>query len=253
MPQRVVKAESLPKVKDNARRVGDATCKQQTQRTWRESFGKWPNLKIVLVALFGATAGQGVVWYTGQFYALFYLQTILNVHDTSANYIVAAALLLAACLAGLAALVSALTKVYREKTDERGFCALGTVKANIGHLGAAAGVAGFIKTVLALERRQIPPSRRFCTRSGRKSRRRRSTWRRPFRGGTTCSTRSVKRSVPTRSLLRMAAMVITAASSDAWAATSSTARLKQVGSENRGARITGKRSGSNTSVPVTNP
>jgi MFS family permease len=44
--------------------------------------------------LFGATAGQGVVWYTGQFYALFYLQTILKVNGRSANYIVAIALLL---------------------------------------------------------------------------------------------------------------------------------------------------------------
>ena len=48
----------------------------------------------MLISLFGATAGQGVVWYTGQFYALFYLQTILNVNATSANYIVAIALLL---------------------------------------------------------------------------------------------------------------------------------------------------------------
>jgi MFS family permease len=63
-------------------------------RPLKEAFTQWANLKRVLVSLFGATAGQGVVWYTGQFYALFYLQTILNVHDTSANYIVAAALLL---------------------------------------------------------------------------------------------------------------------------------------------------------------
>lgn len=63
-------------------------------RPLREAFTQWPNLKRVLISLFGATAGQGVVWYTGQFYALFYLQNILNVHDTSANYIVAAALLL---------------------------------------------------------------------------------------------------------------------------------------------------------------
>ena len=48
----------------------------------------------MLISLFGATAGQGVVWYTGQFYALFYLQTILKVNATSANYIVAVALLL---------------------------------------------------------------------------------------------------------------------------------------------------------------
>jgi MFS family permease len=60
----------------------------------KEAFTHWANLKLVLISLFGATAGQGVVWYTGQFYALFYLQTILNVHAISANYIVAVALLL---------------------------------------------------------------------------------------------------------------------------------------------------------------
>src|SRR5258706_324020 len=59
-----------------------------------EAFAKWENLKRVLISLFGATAGQGVVWYTGQFYALFYLQTILKVNGTSANYIVAIALLM---------------------------------------------------------------------------------------------------------------------------------------------------------------
>jgi MFS family permease len=60
----------------------------------QEAFARWANLKIVLVSLFGATAGQGVVWYTGQFYALFYLQTILKVNLTTAYYIVAASLLL---------------------------------------------------------------------------------------------------------------------------------------------------------------
>ena len=63
-------------------------------RPLREAFTQWPNLKRVLISLFGATAGQGVVWYTGQFYALFYLQTVLKVNNTSANYIVAVALLL---------------------------------------------------------------------------------------------------------------------------------------------------------------
>ncbi len=63
-------------------------------RPLREAFTQKANLKRVLVSLFGATAGQGVVWYTGQFYALFYLQTILRVHPTSANYIIAAALLM---------------------------------------------------------------------------------------------------------------------------------------------------------------
>ena len=60
----------------------------------KEAFTKWVNLKRVLISLFGATAGQGVVWYTGQFYALFYLQAILKVNTTSASYIVAIALVL---------------------------------------------------------------------------------------------------------------------------------------------------------------
>ncbi len=60
----------------------------------KDSFGNRRNWKVILIALFGATAGQGVVWYTGQFYALFYLQTILKVNVRTANIIVAAALLL---------------------------------------------------------------------------------------------------------------------------------------------------------------
>jgi len=60
----------------------------------KEAFTDRVHLREVLVSLFGATAGQGVVWYTGQFYALFYLQAILKVHVTSASYIVAIALLL---------------------------------------------------------------------------------------------------------------------------------------------------------------
>jgi MFS family permease len=59
----------------------------------RDSFAKWKNLKLVLIILFGATAGQGVVAYTGQFYSLFYMQTILKVNPMTANIIVALALL----------------------------------------------------------------------------------------------------------------------------------------------------------------
>src|SRR5215472_1443040 len=59
-----------------------------------ESFTQWGNLKRVLITLFGATAGQGVVWYAGQFYALFYLQSILKVNPKTANIIIATALLL---------------------------------------------------------------------------------------------------------------------------------------------------------------
>ena len=60
-----------------------------------ESFGKKQNLKMVLLALFGATAGQGVIWYTGQFYALSFIQKACNVEFVQSNLIVAVALLAA--------------------------------------------------------------------------------------------------------------------------------------------------------------
>jgi len=59
-----------------------------------ESFARWGNLKIVLLALFGLTAGQAVVWYTGQFYTLFFLTQTLKVEAQSANVLVAISLLL---------------------------------------------------------------------------------------------------------------------------------------------------------------
>jgi len=60
-----------------------------------EAFGQWKNLKIVILALVGLTAGQAVVWYTGQFYALFFLTQTLKVDGATANILIAAALLLA--------------------------------------------------------------------------------------------------------------------------------------------------------------
>ncbi len=60
-----------------------------------ESFGQWGNLKIVILALFGLVAGQGVVWYTGQFYALFFLTQALKVDGPTANILVAISLLIA--------------------------------------------------------------------------------------------------------------------------------------------------------------
>ncbi|MGJ3601290.1 MFS transporter [Ralstonia pseudosolanacearum] len=57
-----------------------------------ESFGQWRNLKIVILALVGLTAGQAVVWYTGQFYALFFLTQVLKVDAFTANVLIAVAL-----------------------------------------------------------------------------------------------------------------------------------------------------------------
>ncbi|MBN8487014.1 MAG: MHS family MFS transporter [Burkholderiales bacterium] len=59
-----------------------------------ESFGQWKNLKIVILALIGLTAGQAVVWYTGQFYALFFLTQALKVDGATANILVAASLII---------------------------------------------------------------------------------------------------------------------------------------------------------------
>ncbi len=61
----------------------------------RESFGQWKNLKFVIIALLGLTAGQAVVWYTGQFYALFFLTQTLKVDPQTANLLIAASLIIA--------------------------------------------------------------------------------------------------------------------------------------------------------------
>ncbi len=59
-----------------------------------DSFARWPNLKVVLLSLFGATAGEAVVWYCGQFYALFFLTQMLKVDAFTANLLMAGGLLL---------------------------------------------------------------------------------------------------------------------------------------------------------------
>jgi hypothetical protein len=65
----------------------------QSRAPLTESFARWGNLRLVLLALFGLTAGQAVVWYTGQFYTLFFLQQTLKVDAQAANVLVATSLL----------------------------------------------------------------------------------------------------------------------------------------------------------------
>ncbi len=65
-----------------------------SKKPLKESFGEWGNLKIVLLALAGLTAGQAVVWYTGQFYALFFLEKMLKVDGPLTNTLIAIALIL---------------------------------------------------------------------------------------------------------------------------------------------------------------
>jgi len=59
-----------------------------------EAFASWPNAKLVLIALFGAVIGQAVVWYTGQFYALFFLEKVMRVEGATANIMIAVALVI---------------------------------------------------------------------------------------------------------------------------------------------------------------
>ncbi len=67
---------------------------KQSKAPLTESFARWGNLKLVLLALFGLTAGQAVVWYTGQFYSLFFLTQTLKVDATTANILIALGLLI---------------------------------------------------------------------------------------------------------------------------------------------------------------
>ncbi len=67
---------------------------KQSKRPLTEAFGQWSNLKIAILALFGATAGEAVVWYGGQFYALFFLTQTLKVPATTAQIMIVIALLI---------------------------------------------------------------------------------------------------------------------------------------------------------------
>ncbi|MDE2436646.1 MAG: MFS transporter, partial [Sphingomonadales bacterium] len=67
-----------------------------SKRPLSEAFGEWTNLKVVLIAFFGAIAGQAVVWYTGQLYAMFFLEKMLKVDGITSNTLIAVALMLGA-------------------------------------------------------------------------------------------------------------------------------------------------------------
>ncbi len=68
---------------------------KQSKAPLAEAFGHWANMKLVLIALFGAVAGQAVVWYSGQFYALFFLEKMMKVDGATTNLLIAVALILA--------------------------------------------------------------------------------------------------------------------------------------------------------------
>ncbi|WP_198299709.1 type I polyketide synthase [Tumebacillus avium] len=94
----------------------------------------------------------------GQAQAIAQAQLMAGVEPDSISYVEAHG---TATVLGDPIEVAALTQVFRNKTDREQFCALGSVKSNIGHADAAAGVAGLIKTVMALKHKQLPPSLHF--------------------------------------------------------------------------------------------
>ncbi|MDB4972428.1 MAG: Thioester reductase protein [Myxococcaceae bacterium] len=85
-------------------------------------------------------------------------QTVANVHPDTIGYVEAHA---TGTKLGDPIEVAALTEAFRHLSDQTGFCALGSIKANIGHLDAAAGTAGLVRAVLALEKRTIPPQANY--------------------------------------------------------------------------------------------
>ncbi len=94
----------------------------------------------------------------GQADAIRTAQTMANVHAETISYLEAHG---TGTDLGDPIEISALTQVFQEQTEKKKYCAIGSVKTNIGHLDAAAGVAGFIKTALALKNKQIPASLHF--------------------------------------------------------------------------------------------
>jgi acyl transferase domain-containing protein len=101
-----------------------------------------------------AKAGYTAPSIEGQMEAIAMAQALAGVSPRSIRYVEAHG---TATPLGDPIEVAALTRVFRAETDDVGFCRLGSLKANLGHLDAAAGVAGLIKAVLVLQRRTLPP------------------------------------------------------------------------------------------------
>ncbi|MBV9790645.1 MAG: amino acid adenylation domain-containing protein [Chloroflexi bacterium] len=104
--------------------------------------------------------GSGKVGYTapsvdGQAGVILAAQIVADVDPTTISYVEAHG---AGTPLGDPIEIAALTQAFRTATDETGFCAIGSVKTNIGHLDSTAGIAGLIKTILALKHGQLPPS-----------------------------------------------------------------------------------------------
>lgn len=115
----------------------------------RESFGQWGNLKIVLLALFGLTAGQAVVWYTGQFYTLFFLTQTLKVDAQTANILVAVSLLLGTPFFLVFGWLS-------DKLGRKGIIMLGCLLAALTYFPLFRQLTRFANPALELAQRESP-------------------------------------------------------------------------------------------------
>jgi acyl transferase domain-containing protein/thioesterase domain-containing protein len=105
-----------------------------------------------------AKAGYTAPGVTGQIELVTMAQAVAGVRADEVSYIEAHG---TGTALGDPIEVSALTQAFRRTTAERGFCGIGSVKTNIGHLDVAAGIAGLIKTICALQHRQLPPTLHF--------------------------------------------------------------------------------------------
>ena len=108
-----------------------------------ESFGQWRNARIVLLALLGATAGQGVVWYTGQFYALFFLQNTLKL-DFQTSY-----LLIAGALADRHAVLRVLRQAQSDRIGRKRIMVAGCLLAALTFIPIFKGLTLSVNPALA--------------------------------------------------------------------------------------------------------